>query len=76
MIKRTVVGLISLLIVVALGYAILTPPSVFNFIPFAIHESMLGGTAIEEHQFIIGFDLLILLLVFIILNRIPIKMLR
>ncbi len=39
-----------------LAYIILTPPSFFNFLPFAIHESLFRNTSIQEHQFILAFD--------------------
>jgi len=60
---------ISLLITAFVGYFILFPPSAFNFIPYAIHEEFLRNTSIKEHHFIIGFDLVILIVLFFGVNK-------
>lgn len=59
---------ISLAITALIGYFILTPPSFFNFLPFAIHENLLRNTAIYEHHFIIAFDLTFLAIFLFTLN--------
>jgi hypothetical protein len=45
-------------------WAVLTPPSVFNMLPFAIHEAI-SPAGNSEQAFIIAFDLLFALLLFI-----------
>lgn len=66
--KKTL--LISVTITAVIGYFILTPPSFFNFLPFTIHENFFGNTPIQEHHFIIAFDLTFLAIFFMILNNI------
>jgi hypothetical protein len=74
--KRFISALVALIIVAAIGYLILAPPSAFNFIPFEIHESFLRDSRIKEHHFIIAFDLVFLLIVFLVLNRTVLKIIK
>jgi len=55
--KRNTASLI-LALIIAGGFlwAVLTPPSLFNFLPFQIHESM-RPTSISEDLFIKIFDI-------------------
>ena len=70
--KRNTASLI-LALILAGGFlwAVLTPPSLFNFLPFQIHESM-RPTSISENLFIKIFDIcsaVILLILSYILAR-------
>lgn len=51
---------------------VLNPPSVFNMLPFAIHEAINPGGA-SESTFIIVFDVIIALLLFVLSYRITYK---
>lgn len=62
--KKILVVLISLVVSGMFLWAVLTPPSVFNMLPFAIHEAVSPGGN-SEQVFIIVFDLLFALLLFI-----------
>lgn len=69
----------ALMIALALAgvflWLVLNPPSVFNMLPFAIHEAINpGGTS--EKTFIIVFDVIIALLILIVGYRIVSKMLK
>lgn len=56
-------------------WLVLNPPSVFNMLPFTIHEAInLGGTS--EKTFIIVFDVITSFLVLIVGYRILSKMLK
>ncbi|KAA5543327.1 hypothetical protein [Adhaeribacter rhizoryzae] len=67
---------LPLIVVVPIGYLILIPPSPFNFIPFALYESICSGTGIEEHSFIIAFDLLVLKFLFLLFSRMILNSLK
>jgi hypothetical protein len=56
-----------LVIVIPLGYLILGHGA-FNMVPFAIHESCCREL-ISESKFIVGFDLVILLIIYLITYR-------
>jgi len=45
----------------------LRPGCGFNFIPFAIHQAMLRD-AVDEHLFIVGFDMCVALFLFIAMH--------
>jgi hypothetical protein len=60
--------LISIVIASGFLYFILLPSSAFNFIPFAIH-GFLFQNIIEEHVFIIAFDILIVGVIFGVVFR-------
>jgi hypothetical protein len=68
--------ILPLIIVTPIGYFILTPPSPFNFIPFALHYSIFSGTGIKESTFIIAFDLMVLAILFLLFNRMVRKKLK
>jgi hypothetical protein len=54
--KRNIAALIAALLISAgFLYAVLTPPSVFNFLPYEIHESI--PMKVSESTFIIDFDI-------------------
>jgi hypothetical protein len=62
---NVIAGLIALIVSAGFLYLALTPPSMFNFLPFAIHEALFlkvteGGevsSSIEEGTFIKIFDI-------------------
>ena len=60
---RILALLISIVIASGVLYFVLIPPSAFNFIPFAIH-GFLFQNIIEEHVFIIVFDIIIVVVIF------------
>ena len=75
--KNKIVSLtVPLLIVTLVGNNVLTPPSALNFIPYEVHKSLLSNTPIKEYQFIIGFDLVFLAILFILLNRTMLRILK
>jgi hypothetical protein len=59
--------LVPLLIVIPIGFLILRP-GVFNMIPFSIHASCCRNM-ISETRFIIGFDVIFLLVIYLIIYR-------
>lgn len=73
--------LVALVISGVFLYSVLTPPSMFNFLPFAIHEALFlkvtengVSSSIEESTFILVFDtiaaLLLFWLVYVVTKRI------
>jgi hypothetical protein len=58
---------LPLVIIIPLGYFILGNGA-FNMIPFAIHE-LFGRQLIGESKFIVGFNLVILLTIYLITYR-------
>lgn len=61
--------LISIVVAGGFLYFVLVTPSPFNLIPFAIHD-FLFQKIIEEHVFIVGFDILVAGLIFVTIFRI------
>lgn len=66
-----IAALIALAVASVFLYSVLTPPSMFNFLPFAIHEALFlkvtenGVTStIEEGKFIKIFDTVFAVLIF------------
>jgi len=66
-----IAALIALAVASVFLYSVLTPPSMFNFLPFAIHEALFlkvtenGVTStIEEGTFIKIFDTVFTVLIF------------
>jgi uncharacterized RDD family membrane protein YckC len=60
---RILTLLISIVIASGASYFVFIPPSAFNFIPFAIH-GFLFQNIIEEHVFIIVFDIIFVVVIF------------
>ena len=69
--KKIWIYTLPLIIVVPLAFIILRPGP-FNFIPFAIHEACSMGS--NEAMFIIGFDLVVLFLIYLFLYFVIKKM--
>jgi hypothetical protein len=67
-------SIIAILISGLFLWLVLNPPSVFNLLPFAIHEAINPGGS-SEQTFIIVFDLAVALLLFIFLYQIMHKQL-
>ena len=64
--KRNIISLIlALLLAGGFLWAVLTPPSIFNALPFEIHKSFDPGGS-SESDFIIGFDVFSAVIVFFI----------
>ena len=66
-----VATLVALVISGVFLYSVLTPPSIFNFLPFAIHEALFlqvtengVSSSIEEGTFIKIFDTVVAILLF------------
>lgn len=59
-----IAALISVIIAGFFLYSVLTPPSMFNFLPFAIHEAFFLNSSIEEGTFIKIFDIIMSVLIF------------
>ena len=77
--KMKKINIWALIIALALTgiflWSVLNPPSVFNFLPFAIHEAIdFGGTS--EKTFIIVFDVITSVLILIAGYRILSRMLK
>jgi hypothetical protein len=66
--------ILPLIIVILIGLAILRP-GVFNMIPFAIHESCCRDF-IKESNFIIGFDIIFLLILYLAIYKVIKKILN
>ncbi len=63
--RNIIVLILSIIIAVGFLWAVLTPPSIFNFLPYAIHESM-KTNAISENNFIRVFDICSSMVVFVL----------
>lgn len=66
-----IAALVAVLIAGTFLYSVLTPPSMFNFLPFAIHEAFFlkvtengVSSSIEEGTFIKIFDTAVAVLIF------------
>jgi hypothetical protein len=57
--------ILSAAIAIIFLYIVLTPPSAFNMIPFAIHEWLFKGI-IKEVTFIVIFDIITSVILFFI----------
>ena len=73
------IKLISIMIAIVLTtiflYNVLTPPSLFNLIPYSIHETFWKGHS-GESTFIISFDILFGLLIFLLVYKLARKLLK
>ena len=65
--KKYLAFIIPGIIIIPFGYYILRP-GIFNFIPFSIHEAFFRGL-IEEYKFVIVFDTVILILLYLFLFK-------
>lgn len=66
---------ISLILSLLFLKMVLTPPSVFNLLPYSIHRSF-SPDGSGEKMFIIIFDLIIALLLFYITYKIALKIMK
>jgi hypothetical protein len=57
---------IALVITIGFLWAVLTPPSVFNFLPSEIHNKSMRSSGISENQFIKIFDICSAIIVLIL----------
>lgn len=69
MIKRLLPLLLSIITVMIFLLIVLSSSNGFNFIPYLIHESISPGGA-GETKFIIGFDIVFSVLVFLVIYKI------
>lgn len=67
--------MIALVLAGVFLWLVLNPPSVFNMLPFAIHETVNPGGA-SEKTFIIVFDVIASLLILMVGYRIVSKMFK
>lgn len=65
--KKVIFILLSILVGGVFYALVLRPPSIINFIPFAIHQQLFRKI-ISEHVFILLFDILLVLLVAFVFN--------
>jgi hypothetical protein len=70
---KVLVFLVPTLISGLFLWLVLNPPSVFNMLPFAIHEAINPGGS-SEKIFIIVFDILIALLLFVLSYKLVYKL--
>ena len=63
--RNTISLLLALLITTAFLWAVLTPPSIFNILPFAIHEAFDPGGS-SESTFINVFNICFAIVLFAI----------
>jgi hypothetical protein len=75
MIKKTISIIIATGLTTVFLFNVLIPPSIFNLIPYSIHESFWKGGS-GESNFIISFDILCGLLLFWIVYRIASKLIK
>jgi hypothetical protein len=47
---------------------LITPSSYFNFLPYQIHETFFGASGFEK-EFIIAFDFVVCVIVFLVLRK-------
>jgi hypothetical protein len=67
--KRNIIAaLLSGIITAMFLYAVLIPPSAFNFIPFALHQAFFQNS-VEEASFIRVFDVIIGIILFWLLYK-------
>lgn len=74
--KNAVSNLIGLIIAAIFLYLALTPPSLFNLIPFAIHQALISDGFIKESTFIIIFDIAFAFLIFYLISKLGQKLIE
>ncbi|RPE08307.1 hypothetical protein EGT74_14710 [Chitinophaga lutea] len=73
--KKFAAVAIALSICILFLMMVLTPPSVFNLLPYSIHRS-LSPAGFREKEFIIVFDVLTALGIFFVIYKMGMKMMK